>query len=437
MSTDSTLYAGAARVDSTPHIGTCLFGYKPNHKSTYLHDPLSVTALALSQNGKTVLMITAEIGNIQTALHNEIVAILAAENNLPAEHIVISCTHTHTAPNLAGTPGWGEVDRTYCDEIFLPAIRKAAKEALAKLAPAEFAVGETESKVGVNRRIQYEDGSIGLEQNPYACYDPYMTVIAFRNAQTKEGILNLIHYGCHGTSAGLDTGIGRDWSGPMIDRLETESHVLTAYWNGAEGDVGPRNSNGSTTANVTYTAELGAIAALDALRAYRARGGYHTAKLGIFTDTVHLPYQNLPSQEEVAQVLAEFGDPSNLFNLQKLKYEHYKEAEAFWAQGGGEKPAPFTFPQTIVSLGEIVFIPFPFEMFSEIVMRLRAYAPYRYTLCLSNTNGSNLYLPSEDQLCRGGYEVACFMYGKLFPLAPNTDQTIINENLRIIRANMQ
>ena len=105
--------------------------------------------------------------------------------------------------------------------------------------------------------------------------------------------------------------------------------------------------------------------------------------------------------------------------------------------GRRRKARSLHLPQTIVSLGEIVFIPFPFEMFSEIVMRLRAYAPYRYTLCLSNTNGSNLYLPSEDQLCRGGYEVACFMYGKLFPPAPNTDQTIINENLRIIRANMQ
>jgi hypothetical protein len=93
------------------------------------------------------------------------------------------------------------------------------------------------------------------------------------------------------------------------------------------------------------------------------------------------------------------------------------------------------FEQTIVSFGDVVFIPFPYEHFSEISLRLREYSPYPYTLTLSCTNGYNVYLPSEDQLCRGGYEVGCFMYGSIFPLADNTDNNIICENLRIIREN--
>ena len=91
--------------------------------------------------------------------------------------------------------------------------------------------------------------------------------------------------------------------------------------------------------------------------------------------------------------------------------------------------------QVLYTFNNAVLVPFPFEMFSEIVMRLREYTNYPYTLCLSCTNGYNVYLPSEDQLCRGGYEVGCFMYGNIFPLADNTDQNIINENLRILREN--
>ena len=79
-----------------------------------------------------------------------------------------------------------------------------------------------------------------------------------------------------------------------------------------------------------------------------------------------------------------------------------------------------------------MFIPFPFEMFSEIVMRLREYTNYPYTLCLSCTNGYNVYLPSEDQLCRGGYEVFMFQYNGITSLADDTDTTVINENLRIM-----
>ncbi|MBQ7983740.1 MAG: hypothetical protein IJ302_09220, partial [Clostridia bacterium] len=63
---------------------------------------------------------------------------------------------------------------------------------------------------------------------------------------------------------------------------------------------------------------------------------------------------------------------------------------------------------------------------------LRAYSPFRYTLSLSNTNGCNVYLPTEDQIVRGGYEIGCFQYGNVFSMVNNADQHIIDENLRIL-----
>ena len=145
----------------------------------------------------------------------------------------------------------------------------------------------------------------------------------------------------------------------------------------------------------------------------------------------------MPSIDEIEKRLSKFKEPEKLINIDKLEYEHYRETYEFLKNPTCEIPEYFSYPQTIISLGDIVIIPFPFEMFSEIVMRLRDYSPYPYTLCLSCANGYNVYLPSEDQLCRGGYEVGCFMYGHLFPLSEKTDQNIINENLRIIRKNLE
>ena len=427
--------SGASRQIITPPIGTLLYGYTPDLKSESVHDDLSLTALALNQGNETVLMITVEIGDIQTALCDDTRSKIAEHCNIPFENIIISSTHTHSAPNLSGTPGWGELNMDYYDNIFIPAVLNASKEAINALSPAEIAIGTTESLVGINRRQHFPDGVIGLGQNPHGCFDPNMTVVCIRNKHTKEGILNLIHYGCHGTSAGLTKEITRDWSGIMIDRLEKETHTLTAFWNGAIGDVGPRLTNGETTGNIKYTEELGGLAATDVIRAYNKKGGYHDGKLEIFRDTVHLPYKKMPTLSEVEAKLSEYSEPEKLINIQRLEYEHYKETYDFLTKGDGEVMKEFTFRQTIISLGDIVFIPFPFEMFSEIVMRLREYSPYPYTMCLSCTNGYNVYLPSEDQLCRGGYEVGCFMYGHLFPLADNTDQNIISENLRIINEN--
>jgi hypothetical protein len=63
---------------------------------------------------------------------------------------------------------------------------------------------------------------------------------------------------------------------------------------------------------------------------------------------------------------------------------------------------------------------------------MRLHSRFAYTLCLSCTNGSNSYLPSEDQLCRGGYEVLMFRRGHVFCLADNSDTNILKENLRLL-----
>ena len=432
---DLIFKAGASRQDITPPVGTLLYGYRPDLCSESVHDNLSVTALALSQGDETALMLTVENGDIQTELCDKTRRAIAEYCAIPFENVIISATHTHSAPNLSGVVGWGDVNMDYYNNIFLPAVLVASAEALRALTPAEIAVGVTESLVGVNRRQQYPNGEIGLGQNPHGCFDPNMTVVAIRNKATKAGILNLIHYGCHGTSAGLTTAITRDWSGVMIDELEAKTGTLTAFWNGAIGDVGPRLTNGQTTGNIKDTEELGSIAATDALNAYKNIDVYHQGELKVFCDTVHLPYQKMPTLQEVEEKLSQYTEPEKLINIDRLQYEHYKETYDFLSNGSGVTKTEFTFQQTIISLGDVVFIPFPFEMFSEIVMRLREYSPYTYTLCLSCTNGYNVYLPSEDQLCRGGYEVGCFMYGHLFPLADNTDQNIISENLRIINEN--
>ena len=424
--------AGAARADTTPEIGTLLYGYNPHQVSTSIHDHLSVTVLALRQGDLKALLITAEIGDIHNDLTMDLRQKHSVQCEIPYDHIIVASTHTHSAPNLSGEVGWGDPDMPYYEGIFLPAVLQAAKDAAASLAPAELSVGVTESKVGINRREQRPDGSIALGQNPWGCYDPNMTFIAVRNAETKAGILNLIHYGCHGTACGCNHEITRDWSGIMIDRVEQETGTLTAYWNGPQGDVGPRLTNGRTTGDIHHVEELGGVAAFDAMRAYKARGGYHPGSLELFIDDMKLPHASLPDRAFIQSKLDEYENPESLYNAGLMIYNYYKTTAEFLDDPTKTMPTHFTYHQTLLSLGDVLFVPSPFETFSEIFLRLRAYSPYPYTLGLSVTNGYELYLPTGDQLCRGGYEIDCFRFGHVFPLADNTDQNMIDENIRIM-----
>ena len=423
--------AGAARAIISPPVGACLYGYRPLWESTSLHDDLTLTAAAFQQGGLSALLMTVEVGDIHTDLCDEMRAALEKETGVPKAHILLSATHTHSAPNVSGMEGWGEIDRPYYENILMPGVLQAGREAVGSLRPAQIAVGTTNSEVAVNRRKIHPDGTIGLGQNPFGCCDPEMTVVAVRGSDGK-GILNMIHYGCHGTASGCNREITRDWSGVMIDRVEKETGVLTAFWNGAVGDAGPRLTNGETTGNLGYALELGGAAASDAMRAVRSLGGYHDGALACFADEVRLPYAPTPPLKEVREILGAIENPDSLINLEKLTYTHYKDVCALLESGVTEHPTHFAFPFCAVSLGDVLFVPTPYEIFSEITLRLRAYLPWPHTLSLSNTNGYCGYFPSQDQICRGGYEVDVFRTGGLYNLTDNADQHLIDEVRRIV-----
>ena len=428
-------YCGAAREVITPPLGTLLYGYNPFTPAESVHDDLTATVLAVGNGEENALLISLTLGDVQTALDAELRQAVSEASGVPFDHIILTATHTHCGPNTSGVEGWGEIDRKFVDTILLPALKKASKDAVSSMTEAEVGYAVGHSEVGINRRQQNPDGSVSLGQNPWGSYDPNMTVMVFRRADDKKGILNLIHYGCHGTACGCAHEITRDWSGMMIDRTEMLTGTMTVFFNGTIGDVGPRLTNGWTTGNITYVEELGSYAAQDAMRIYRNVRDFNVPDVKLHIGTVHLPYQKFPSLDAVRAELAGIKDPEKLYNLQKLRWQHLVDVEKLLAAGNDALPEAFSYPQTLLSIGSTVFIPFPFEHFSEISMRLRAYTGYQNTLTLSCANGYNGYLPTEDQLCRGGYEVGVFRYASVYSLADNTDQHIINENLRILRDN--
>jgi len=158
--------AGVAREDITPAVGTLLFGYNPFTESNSIHDPLQVTTIAFQQGETTSLLISVTLGGIQNELAGEIRSKLCAKTGVPAEHIIIATTHTHSGPNTVGMEGWGEIDRYYVDTVLIPMILKTGHNAIQTLQPAELAVGVVRSEVGINRRKQYRDGRVDLGHNP-------------------------------------------------------------------------------------------------------------------------------------------------------------------------------------------------------------------------------------------------------------------------------
>jgi len=414
------LKIGIAREIITPKVGGLLLGYGSDKPSTVVNDELTVTALVIEYEKTKVLLVSATVCLIGNDLNARLRQLCGEAAGISASHVILAATHTHSGPNLT---------TEYCDQILIPKCIAATRASVKNMKPATVGIGKTESRVGINRRKLLPNDRVTLSNNPWGVFDPEMTVISFKGDDGKT-VANLVHYAAHCTAAGINTEISRDWIGPMIDRLDAESGGITMFIQGLQGDIGPRLPNGEDKGDIQYVRELGAIAGLDAVRAYKDIRVYRSEELSVATGDVKLPHAPIMPLEEARIELAKLeagesgrwtgGNRSNLTGVIAL-HEKGETGESF-----------FVYHQTLIKLGPIVLVPVPFEVSSEISLRLRAYSKYGHTLALGCTNGSNSYLVAQDQICRGGYEVERFMAIGPRQLTNNADMHLINQNLQLM-----
>lgn len=426
---DKKLLMGVGRSDVTPEIGGRLFGYRPDWYSKSVNDRLTASAFYFEQGDLKTLMVTVCVCLLDTTVTDRLRALIEEKYNINKNNILISATHTHSGPDTCNMPGWGWIDREYCDNILEPAVLKAVNEAVTSSQPVKMGVATGESKVGINRRQLNEDNSVGLGQCEWAPYNPQMTVISFKN-EADRVVGNIIHYGCHGTCAGLNVEVSRDWSGVMTDALEEATGGITAFFNGPEGDVGPRLSNGQTTAELPFIYEVGTIGATDAKSIFNKITEYKDVTLATTSETLKIPYDKRISYEEALAGCEQYSHDS--INKDKQMAVYFTKVKESYEGDYTEKEADLV-EQVIIRIGDVAFAGFPYELFSEIGMRINKATPHLHVLSLSNTNGTKGYFPTQDQLCRGGYEVTMFKYNGVQCLADDADYHLMKETLRNLK----
>ncbi len=432
----------------TPEIGCNLFGYMPDVYAESVNDDLTATAYYFAEGNTEALMVSVTVCVIDEDLAMRMRTEIEKKCGIAKEHIIIHATHTHSGPSTGDLPGFGAANDEYVYGVLVPAVTDAAAEAKASAEAVTVAVSEGDSDVAVNRREITEDGEVILGQNPWAPYDPRMTVVSFKNGEGEiKG--SMVHYGCHGTAAGRNHEISRDWSGVMVDYVSEFGGGICAFFNGPEGDVGPRLMNGKTTggagtskpravmaaldhgASIKMAMEHGAYAATDAVRIFRRNVNFGEATLEVSHGYIKIPVE-----------------PRIPLDFAKAEYEKYKDCTAnqlggyaayladvikSYEQGYVEREYAEV-EQIIVKIGEVAFVSSPFEMFSEIGLRIRKHSPVPYTLVLSNANGTKSYFPAESDICRGGYEVTMFKQKLVQGYTNNADTHLVKETVARLRS---
>lgn len=137
----SVFMAGAAKHEITPVKGTIIGGDFVSHYARFILDPLYAKSLVLKNGEKRFTIIMLDLCIVPSDLMEEIKCLVTDSIGITKEDILIACTHTHGAPDVAGILG-GAVDISYRKK--LPSlVLKSVKKANENCRPAKIASGKT------------------------------------------------------------------------------------------------------------------------------------------------------------------------------------------------------------------------------------------------------------------------------------------------------
>jgi putative membrane-bound dehydrogenase-like protein len=412
---------GMAKVDITPNEPLRLSGYAGREQShSSVADPLHVRVISLVPDAEAVpdrlqkplLLISIESIAVTSQMTGRIAESAESKYGIPRSHVVVSTTHSHTAPHLPGaldnlfkvasTDEQLEAAERYLQQVIV-AVEKAMHQALNEMVQgARVSIGQTSAAFGVQRRV-IRDGSwsgFGIQKD--GLIDPRVRLMRITGADGS--LLGVVYqYACHCTSLVPEFNqISGDWAGLSASRLEElfpGSVFLPVI--GCGGDINPEPRGG-------YDAAVqSSLAMVDAVR-----------KSLEASDFAPLPY---PTQVQFGFAGLEPEQPTQ----QRLKElaESDDPNERKWAKtmqrtrlARGRLPESVPMPIHVwgfgnhlswVFLGGEVVVDYQFAIEKELETRETWVAAY--------CNDVFGYVASEAHRSEGGYEVD---YSMIYYLQP-------------------
>ncbi len=410
---DSELLAAAAAVDITPADSQFLWGYPHAARmSTGVHDPLLASALYLGDGRTALLFVGCDVLIVSNAIASRARRRIEAVTGVPASHIVVSATHSHSGPKTANTLGQ-EADPVVppADEAYLQKLEDGIVEAGSRAwrdrVPAEagFAVADGRG-VGTNRH------------DPDGPCDPRVPVLMIRARDDKRPLGLMLTVCMHPTVLHEDsTLISADFPGSARQYLQKAfAGCPVIYHMGPSGNQSPRHV---TRANTFEEADrLGEILGRAVRSALENVGFTSRVPLACLTAEVALPARSFPSPAEAATALE-----ASLAILQALLQAgapraEVRTAECNWfgaektlvlaraAESGGVREAlDVILPAKIqvIGIGPCTYVAWPGEMFVEFGLEIANHRDNTFVISLAN-GVLHGYLVTREAVERGSYE---------------------------------
>jgi len=404
------LLAGTGRSVITPTLGCHLVGYFNDRVADAIHDDLYVKAIALRSGDVTLGLITCDLIDMPVSAVEGAKAAITARTGVPATHVLISCTHTHTAPSAVGalgtpaTPGYAE--------SLVARIADAFVMAIAQLRPAELAhtSGDCHEEVH-NRRWHMKDGRVVMNpgyQNPDALRpagptDPELGVLILREAETRRPIAVYANLALHYVGNPCGTWVSADYFGEYARALQrlAGAEFLVMLANGCQGNINNCDfTRPARTSPHPYHQQerVANVVAAETWKQWNIlRESDFTSEVTLDAELLRVPFKaRTPTPAELAAARALYAQAEAPHNAEWV----YARELVLVA----EAPAEWEVPVHVLRLGSLGVVGLHGEVFVEVGLDIKSRSPLPRTLVVGIANGSVGYVATDKAMDEGSYE---------------------------------
>lgn len=419
ISNGEELRVGAAIVDATPQMFPVLVnGGMLSRSESEVKTPINVRAIVVDDGVDRLALVVVDSCMIPRQLCDEAKALAATKTNIKPDRMMISATHTHTAPSSLACLG------TDADPNYVPFLRIKIAEAIqtaeGNLEPARVGWGSADAAeyTALRRWIRRPDrivedpfGNKTVRANMHAAQnwddvigesgpeDPELSMLSFQ-ALDGRPIALLANFSMHYFS---DEKISADYFGLFCNQMQKQlgassptgtQPFVAILSHGCSGDIWRRDYTKAEFKNPTiqdYTDGLVSIA----IGCYKSIEHKSADDIAMSESRLKLRYRVPDKQrlEWAQKIVTEMGDrlpkdTTEVYAREQLILHERQETEVV-VQG--------------IKIGEFGIATTPTETYALTGMKIKLQSPLSKTMVIELANGGDGYIPPPEQHLLGGY----------------------------------
>lgn len=409
--------AGAAVVDVTPtKLPAIVNGGLKSRSVGEVKTRLNARALALSDGTTKLVIVVVDSCMLPRPLLDEVKKLAQSRTGVPTDRMLISATHTHSAPASMACLGT-DIDPGYVPLVKLKIV-DAIAASLAKLQPAKVGFGKENAAdfTALRRWILRPDriandpfgnptvratmhagnnwDNVTGESGPE---DPDLSLISI---QSKDGkpIAVLANFSMHYYSG--ERGLSADYFGlfceGMKQRIAPDGNFVGIMSHGCSGDIWRKDYTRPDKWDPKQTIDDYASRLLDiAMKAYRNIKYRSDVDIGMAEHRMTLKYRVADQQrlEWARGIVESLGDKApttqpEVYAMEQLILHERQETEIV-VQG--------------IRIGDIGIATTPNETYAITGLKIKAASPLTHNMVIELANGGDGYIPPPEQHRFGGY----------------------------------